>query len=816
MEFIKRFNQISLKDIANVGGKTASLGEMFNEFSQKDINIPNGFAITSQAYFHFIKDNNLEDLIIDLFKDSKNLSKEVLSLRAEKIRMSMINATIPKNLQEDIIKAYRKLKSEATGNLSVAVRSSATAEDLPEASFAGQQESYLNIYTEAELIEKCRYCFASLYTERAVSYRQDQNIPQSKIALSICVQKMVRSDLASSGVIFTLETESGFEDTIIINSSWGLGENIVKGVVNPDEYIVFKPTMKKGYRPILKKIIGGKEFKMIYNKSSGETVKNIPTSKKEKEAICLTDDEILKLSEWAIIIEEHYSKLKNSHCPMDIEWGKDGLTNELYILQARPETVHSQLNKSKIDVYKLNANAKVLLTGNSVGHRIGQGKVRVIHSSEDLKKFQEGEVLVAEKTEPDWEPYLKASAAIITDRGGRTCHAAIVSRELQIPAVVGTLEGTKKLLTGQEVTVSCINGDKCFVYEGLVPFEHEEIYIDNLQKTHTKMMMNIANPSAAFKSSFIPNDGVGLARMEFIINNTIKIHPMALISPEKINNKQALKEIEQLTVGYSDKKNYFVDNLASGISIITAAFYPKDVIIRLSDFKSNEYQHLLGGESFEMVEENPMIGFRGAFRYYHERYKEAFALECQAILKVREEMGLKNLKIMVPFCRTLTEAKKIIEELAIHGLDRKLSNLEIYMMCEIPSNAILAEEFSEIFDGLSIGSNDLTQLTLGVDRDSEILSPLFNEDDPAVLKMIELAIDGAHKKGIKIGLCGQRASDDPEFARFLVNLNIDSISLNPDALMEVTQVVRDIESEEIENFLLKEKLIYNDSPLYPS
>ncbi|MGZ3808322.1 MAG: phosphoenolpyruvate synthase, partial [Bacteriovorax sp.] len=675
---------------------------------------------------------------------------------------------------------------------------SATAEDLPDASFAGQQESYLNVRNEKELLEKCVQCFSSLYTERAISYRQDKNISQIRIALSICVQVMVRSDLASSGVLFTIDTETGFKEAVVINASWGLGENIVKGIVNPDDYIVFKPLLQKNFRPILQKKCGGKEYKLIYQKEGGtqsESVKNVPCSDEEKNSFCLSDDEILTLSKWGVAIEDHYSKLKGKKTPMDIEWAKDGVTGKLFILQARPETVHSLEQNLGVEFYTLKAPGKVLLTGDSVGNLIGQGKVRIVRTQEELKEFKQGEVLVAEKTEPDWEPYLKKSAAIITDRGGRTCHAAIVSRELGIPAAVGTKNATELLKTGQEVTVACNSGSLGFIYEGILPFEHTIVTIKDLSRPKTNIMMNIANPTIAFKSSLIPNDGVGLLRMEFIIGNTIKIHPMALVHFDQIKDAELKTKIEKESTQKKNKSDFFVDRLAQGISMIAAAFYPKKVIVRFSDFKSDEYKGLIGGDLFEFSEENPMIGFRGASRYYHEAYREAFALECLAIKKVREVMGLDNLLVMIPFCRTVEEGTKVLKEMEKSGLVKGERGLEVYVMCEIPSNAILASEFAETFDGFSIGSNDLTQLTLGVDRNSSLLSSLFSEDDPAVRKMIEMAIAGCHSKGKKIGLCGQKPSDDPEFAKFLVKNHIDSISLNPDAVFKVTEVVKEMERQ---------------------
>lgn len=788
---IKWFEDITMKNISEVGGKTASIGEMFVNLKQLGMDVPYGFAITADGYRSFLEHNNLMDIINQL-KGCENISKEELQKKGEKVKTALLKGILPQALEVEILDAYNKLKREYEKDLTVAVRSSATAEDLPEASFAGQQESFLNIRNEDELLEKCIQCFASLYNERAISYRQDQGITQTEVALSICVQIMIRSDLASSGVMFTVDTETGFKEAIVINASWGLGENIVKGVVNPDDYIVYKPTLELGFKPILQKKMGGKEFKLVYDNKGKESVVNIDTTEEEKRSFCLTDDEIVQLSFWGLDIEKYYSALKNKPTPMDIEWAKDGLTGKIYILQARPETVHSQAKEIGLDLYVLKSKSKILLTGDSVGNLLGQGKARIIRSVEDLKNFKQGEVLVAEKTEPDWEPYMKKAAAIITDRGGRTCHAAIVSRELGIPAIVGTKDGTSKLKNGQNVTVACIYGSQCFVYEGILPYEHNLIKLTDSKRPATKIMMNIANPYIAFKSSFIPNDGVGLLRIEFIITNTIKIHPMTLVKFDEIKDKILVDKINKLTNYAIDKKDFFVDQLSKGISMIAAAFYPKEVIVRLSDFKTDEYRGLLGGNQFESVEENPMLGFRGASRYYHEAYREAFALECQSIKKVREEMGLVNLKVMVPFCRTIDEGKKVLEEMQKNGLIKGKDGLEIYVMCEIPSNAILAEDFAEIFDGFSIGSNDLTQLTLGIDRNSSILSTIFSETDPAVLKMIQLAIDGAHKKGKKVGICGQRPSDDPDFAKFLVENKIDSISLNPDAVIGVTELLQNI------------------------
>ena len=814
MIYIKWLHEISLGDISTVGGKTASLGEMVQQLSLKGIDIPPGFAISANAYRHFLSSNQII-MEKEAIRNSREMEKEELILVGKNLREKILLAKIPQDLEQEIRFAFQQLKSSIKGVTTVAVRSSATAEDLPEASFAGQQESFLNITTEEDLIKKCVECFASLYTDRAVSYRQDQKIQETSMALTICIQAMVRSDLASSGVMFTIDTESGFKDAIVIDASWGLGENIVKGVVNPDEYLVFKPTLRQSYKPLIGKKMGGKEYKLIYDNQEGSQVKNIPTSNLEKNTYCLAEDEILQLAKWGMIIEEHYSRKNGKLTPMDIEWAKDGVSGKIYILQARPETVQSLKVGHTIEVISLKEKSRTLLKGDSIGDRIGQGKVRIIHGIEDLHHFKQGEILVAEKTEPDWEPFLKRASAIITDRGGRTCHAAIVSRELNIPAVVGTKFATKTLLDGMEVTVACMFGREGFIFEGVLPYEVKIIQIEQTQRPKTKIMMNIAQPEAAFKSAMIPNDGVGLLRMEFIISNTIRIHPMALVHFKSITEEKVKAQIRELTFHTESKKDFFVDELARGISHICAAFYPKDVIVRFSDFKTDEYRSLLGGQDFEDVEDNPMIGFRGASRYFHPAYKEAFELECQAIKKIREEMGFSNLKIMIPFCRTLHEAKKVLEVMAQCGLAKDQSGLEIYMMCEIPSNALLIEEFAEFFDGFSIGSNDLTQLTLGIDRNSEMLASEFSETDPAVLKMISMAIEGAHKKNKKIGLCGQRPSDDADFAKFLVHHHIDSISLDPDAVIRVTQKVREVEQQEDDMKKIRDIMTKNPATCLP-
>lgn len=773
-QFIKWFNEITIQDVAMVGGKNASLGEMVRELGSAGIRVPNGFAITTDAYWHFVRSNHLEDVIRDSLND----------LNGSRVRSAILNAQIPADLQTSILEAYRQLGMEYGENTDVAVRSSASAEDLPGASFAGQQETYLNIQGNSSLLESTRRCFASLFTDRAISYRKHMGYDHLEVALSVGVQKMVRSDRSAAGVMFSIDTETGFSDVVLINASYGLGENVVQGSVNPDEYYVFKPTLKSGSRPILQKLLGAKELKMIYDSGGGKAVKNVSTSLEERKHFAISDEDILQLARWACIIEDHYSAKNNKATPMDMEWAKDGMSGELFIVQARPETVQSLRLANVLESYKINKRGEVLITGKSVGEKIASGKVRIIRDAHELEQLQAGEILVTEKTDPDWEPAMKKAAAIITNRGGRTCHAAIVSRELGLPGIVGTLRGTELLSTGQMVTVSCAEGDEGYVYAGEIAFSIEKIELDQLPKTKTAIMMNVANPGEAFRLSKIPNDGVGLVRLEFIISDHIKIHPMALVHYHDLKLSTVKTEIDQLTEGYEDKTQFFVERLAESVAMIAAAFYPKEVIVRMSDFKSNEYANLIGGSEFEAKEENPMIGFRGASRYYNDRYRAGFALECQAMLKVRKTMGLNNLVLMVPFCRTTDEAHKVMQEFSKNGLERGEQGLKIYMMCEIPSNVILAEEFAEIFDGFSIGSNDLTQLILGVDRDSEILSSLFDERNPAVKKMIGEVIHTCKKRGIKIGICGQAPSDYPEFAEFLVESGIDSMSLNPDSVLK--------------------------------
>jgi pyruvate,water dikinase len=786
---IKWFADITIADIPSVGGKNASLGEMVRELTAKGVKVPDGFAITAVAYRHFIHEAKLDEHIRSTLADLDTHDMKNLSQRGHAVRQAMLSSQLPQDLEKAIAAAYRHLQGDSAVPLDVAVRSSATAEDLPDASFAGQQETYLNVQGVSALLDTCRRCFASLFTDRAISYRVDKGFDHFRIALSIGVQRMVRSDIACSGVMFTIDTESGFRDAVLISSAYGLGENVVQGSVTPDEFIVFKPTLKTGHRPILQRTVGSKEFKLVYDVGGGKMVKNVPVPPADRAKLSLADDEVLQLARWGCIVEDHYSARRGQPAPMDLEWAKDGHTGELFIVQARPETVQSRKNPDVLESYRLIQHSAVLTSGRSVGEKIATGRVRVIKSTEFIGQFQEGEVLVTDKTDPDWQPIMKKAAAIITNRGGRTCHAAIVSRELGVPAIVGTDHGTESLRDGQMVTVSCAEGDTGLVYEGVLPFEVNRTCLRTLGTPRTKVMMNLANPEEAFSLSFIPNEGVGLARMEFIIMNYIRIHPLALVDYERLEDPLAKAEIERLTTGYADKPQFFVDKLAQGAGMLAAAFYPKEVILRLSDFKTNEYANLIGGKPYEPNEENPMLGFRGASRYYNPRYQAGFALECRAVKKVRDVMGLTNLKLMIPFCRTVEEGRKVQAEMEKHGLRRGENGLEIYVMCEIPANAILADEFADIFDGFSIGSNDLTQLILGVDRDSDIVAPLFDERNPAVKKMIAQVIATCRARGRKIGICGQAPSDYPEFAQFLVEQGIDSISLNPDTVLKTTLAI---------------------------
>ncbi|MBA3923154.1 MAG: phosphoenolpyruvate synthase, partial [Nostocaceae cyanobacterium] len=778
------FEKVGIADISLVGGKNASLGEMIQQLEPKGIKVPNGFATTAYAYRYFIQAAGLEAKLRDIFAALNVEDVNNLQQCGKKARLLMLQTPFPQDLQEAIAVAYQTLCQKYGDDTDVAVRSSATAEDLPDASFAGQQETYLNVHGLKAVLESCNKCFASIFTDRAIYYRQTKGFDHLNVALSVGVQKMVRSDLAASGVMFSIDTETGFEDVALISAAYGLGENVVQGAVNPDEYLVFKPTLGQGFRPILTKRLGTKEIKMIYDVGGSKLTKNVPVSPSERAAFALNDDEILQLARWTCLIEEHYSRVRGVRTPMDMEWAKDGITNELFIVQARPETVHSQKVKNVLHTYHLKEKGEVLVTGRSVGEMIGHGKARVILDVHQINQFQSGEVLVTNRTDPDWEPIMKRASAIVTNSGGRTAHAAIIAREMGIPAIVGCGNATTVLKTGQEITVCCAEGEAGQVYQGLLPYQVQEIPLDKLPRTRTKIMMNVGNPEEAFGLASIPNDGVGLARMEFIIANHIKVHPLALINFDQLEDELAKYKIAELTAQYEDKTEFFVDKLAQGMGTIAAAFYPKPVIVRLSDFKSNEYANLLGGKQFEPKEENPMLGWRGASRYYDIRYREGFALECQAMKRVRDEMGLTNVILMVPFCRTPEEGQRVLAQMAQYGLVKGENGLQVYVMCEIPSNVILAAEFSQIFDGFSIGSNDLTQLTLGLDRDSELVSHLFDERSKAVQQTIAQAIRTVKQHGSKIGICGQAPSDYPEFARFLVKQGIDSISLNPDSLLK--------------------------------
>ncbi len=794
-KFVLWFRNLTIKDVPLVGGKNASLGEMYRSLTKKGVNIPNGFAVTAYAYRYFIRKARIKSRIKQILSDLDTHNMKNLSERGREVRETILQAELPEELKDAIIKDYKKLCQEYGKNTDVAVRSSATAEDLPDASFAGQQETYLNIKGEHALLEACKKCIASLFTNRAISYRVDKKFDHFKIALSVGIQKMVRSDLATSGVMFSIDTETGFRNAVLITGAYGLGENVVKGTVNPDQFYVFKPTLEKGFKPIISKKVGAKKIKMIYGKGAKATTRNIKVPEAHRKKFCVNDEEILELAKWAVIVEEHYSKKARKFKPMDLEWAKDGRTKKLFIVQARPETVQSQKDVNILEDYILKEKGQVIVTGLSVGTKIGAGKAHVIKSVRDIKNFKPNEVLITEKTDPDWEPIMKIASAIVANRGGRTAHAAIVSRELGIPAIVGTEHGTNLIKTGMDVTVSCAEGEVGKVYKGKLKFRVQKKDLKKLKKPKTKIMMNVGNPDQAFEFSFIPNDGVGLAREEFIISSYIKVHPLALLNFSKLKDKKVKENINQLTYAYKNKVDYFIEKLAQGVAMIAAAFYPKDVIVRMSDFKSNEYANLIGGSQFEPKEENPMLGWRGASRYYSGNYREAFGLECKAMKKVRDEMGLTNVKLMVPFCRTVEEGKLVIKEMKKHGLVQGKNGLEIYVMCEIPSNVILADDFAKIFDGFSIGSNDLTQLTLGLDRDSELVSGLYDERNPAVKDRIRDVIKKAKKNKRKIGICGQGPSDHKDFAQFLVECGIDSISLNPDTVLKTTIAINQEEKK---------------------
>jgi pyruvate,water dikinase len=784
--FILWFRDLTINDVPLVGGKNASLGEMYRTLTKKGVNIPYGFAVTAYAYRYFLKKAKIQNKIRQILSDLDTHNIRNLAEKGRNVRKTILEAELPEELKDAIAKAYKNLCKKYEGNADVAVRSSATAEDLPGASFAGQQETYLNIKGEKSLLEACKKCFASLFTNRAISYRADKGFDHFNISLSIGVQKMVRSDLASSGVMFSIDTETGFKNAVLIEGAYGLGENVVQGNVNPDQFYVFKPTLKKGFKPIISKKLGSKNMKMIYHKTGKATTKNVEVQENYKIKFCLNNDEILKLAKWAIAIEDHYSKKAKKFKPMDMEWAKDGRTKQLFIVQARPETVQSQKDMNVLEDYTLKEKGKVIATGLSVGTKIASGKAHVIKNVSDIKSFKPGQILVTEKTDPDWEPIMKVASAIVTNRGGRTAHAAIVARELGIPAIVGTSNGTELIKTGTDITINCAEGEVGKIYKNILKFNINKINLKKIRKPKTKIMMNVGNPDQAFEFSFIPNDGVGLAREEFIISSYIKIHPLALLHYDKLKDKKAKNIIRKSTQAYENKVDCFIEKLAEGVAMIGAAFYPKDVIVRMSDFKSNEYANLVGGSEFEPKEDNPMLGWRGASRYYTGNYRKAFGLECMAMKKARDEMGLTNIKLMIPFCRTVEEGKLVIKEMRKYGLIQGKNKLQIYMMCEIPSNVILADDFAKIFDGFSIGSNDLTQLILGLDRDSELISRLYDERNPAVKDRIADVIKKARKNKIKIGICGQGPSDHADFAQFLVKCGIDSISLNPDTVLKTT------------------------------
>jgi len=788
-DLIRWFDELGRGDVALVGGKNASLGELIAALGPAGIRVPAGFATTAAAYRQFLAANRLEEPIRAQLAAYRQ-GEQTLARTGETIRRLIRRGAWPEPLAAAIGEAYLELGRRCQADeLDVAVRSSATAEDLPEASFAGQQETFLNITGAADLLEACRKCYASLFTDRAISYRDSHGFDHLQVALSIGVQQMVRSDLAGAGVMFSLDTETGFPDVVVIDAAWGLGETVVQGTVNPDNYLVFKPLLGwPGLTPILRKRCGAKEQKLVYARAAGHPTRNVATAAGERRAFVLEDAEILQLARWAVAIEQHYG------VPMDMEWAKDGQSGALFIVQARPETVQARREAGVLKSYRLKAPGRLLLTGLAIGEAITAGPVQVIKSSHEIESFKEGSILVTSMTDPDWVPIMKRAAGIITDHGGRTSHAAIVSRELGIAAVVGTGHGTAELKDGQQVTLSCAEGDQGKIYAGRLEFVAEELRLDSLPELRTRIMLNVATPAAAFRWWRLPARGIGLARMEFIINGIIKAHPMALVHFDRLEDQAAKRQIRELTRGYADKTEYFVDQLAQGIAVIAASQYPEPVIVRMSDFKTNEYAELIGGRQFEFKEENPMLGFRGASRYYSERYRAGFALECAAIKRVREGIGLANVIVMIPFCRTLAEADKVLAVMAEHGLVRGEQGLEVYVMVEIPANVILAEQFAERFDGFSIGSNDLTQLTLGVDRDSEILKSLFDERDPAIKRIISQAIRSARKTGTKIGICGQAPSDYPDFAAFLVEEGIDSISLNPDSVIGVIRRLAEVEA----------------------
>ncbi|RIA56010.1 phosphoenolpyruvate synthase [Dichotomicrobium thermohalophilum] len=794
--YIRWFSELGLDDVPLVGGKNASIGELYRELTPLGVRVPNGFAITADAYYEMLTEAGAWDRLHELLDDLDKSDVTALAERAATARELVYGAGMNETLRHEITEAYAKLRAEYGDDLSLAVRSSATAEDLPSASFAGQHDTYLNVKGDEMLLDACRRCFASIFTDRAISYRAERGFDHFKVALSIGVMKMVRSDLAAAGVMFSLDTETGFKDVVFINAAYGLGENVVQGTIDPDEFYVHKPTYEQGHRAVLRRRLGGKQMKMVYATGhTREQTRNLPTPEADQQRYSISDADVLDLAGQAIAIAKHYSTQAGEDRPMDIEWAKDGKDGQLYIVQARPETVASQRKGEILKTYHIQERGPVLAKGRAVGNRIATGKAHVIPDAQHLADFKPGEVLVADSTTPDWEPVMKTAAAIVTARGGRTCHAAIVARELGIPAVVGAEDAGEKLADAGEVTVSCAEGDVGRVYQGALAYETQETDLSGLARPATHIMINVGNPESAFQLSFLPNDGVGLARMEFIINEYIKVHPMALLHPEKVEDERARDEIARLTRGYDRPADFFIERLSEGVGTIAAAFYPEPVIVRMSDFKTNEYARLIGGRFFEPEEENPMLGFRGASRYAHPDYAEGFGLECAAMKRVRETMGLTNVRLMIPFCRRVDEAERVLEAMAEHGLKRGENGLEIYVMCEIPNNVLQAEAFAELFDGFSIGSNDLTQLTLGVDRDSGLVAFDFDERDPGMLKLIRMAVEGAHASGKHIGICGQAPSDYPEIARFLVEIGIDSMSLNADSVLQTTRDVLEVEKE---------------------
>ncbi len=798
--YTRWFSEIGIDDINEVGGKNASLGEMVRHLVTSGVRVPNGFAVTASAYRHVLDSNDAWTKLHAALDGLDPDDVEDLQRRGAQARQVILDCELPQDLKDDILAQYAKLKAEYGDEVSLAVRSSATAEDSPEASFAGQNDTYLNVHGEAALLDAYKRCLASNFTDRSIHYKYDNGFDYFKVYLCVVVMKMVRSDMGASGVMFSLDTETGFRDVVFINAALGLGENVVQGTIDPDSFYVHKPTFNQGYRGVLKRRLGAKQMKMVFTDTLNtdniavEYTRNIPTPAAERNRFCITDDEVMVLADYAIKVEQHYSKQAGYDKPMDMEWARDGIDGKLYMVQARPETVESQKKGSVLQIYHLKQRSRVLTTGRAVGTRIGAGKARVIEDVSRLSEFQPGEVLVADTTTPDWEPVMKTAAAIVTNRGGRTCHAAIVSRELGIPAVVGADDATGRLHTGDEITVSCAEGETGFVYEGILDYEIEETDLSNLPRPKTEIMMNLGNPDQAFSLASLPVDGIGLARMEFIINEYIKAHPMALVHPDQVDI-DTRKQLEQLAQPFDGFEDFFIKTLSEGVATIAAAVYPKPCVVRMSDFKTNEYATLLGGQQFEPDEDNPMIGFRGAARYTHPRYAEGFALECAAMKRVRETLGMDNVILMIPFCRRVEEGQRVLDVMARYGLARGEHGLQIYVMCEIPNNIVQIDEFSRLFDGFSIGSNDLTQLTLGVDRDSEILAFDYDERDPGVLRMIQWAVEGCQRNRRHSGICGQAPSDYPDVAEYLVKLGIDSISLNPDSVLRTLEAIGKLEQK---------------------